>query len=93
MVYDSSKDRYSTPGFGGLAARAQTAVQSDTEDLTAYYDYLYVGVTGDISCIPIRNDSDTPVVFTNVAVGWFPVRVRRILETGTTATGLIGLRD
>lgn len=94
MAYDSKKDRYSTPASaGGPGARAEVAVQSDTTDLTNYYDFLYVGVTGNISCIPVRNSDDTPVVYNNVPVGWFPVRVRRILTTGTTADELIGHRD
>lgn len=93
MAYETSKDRYSTPGFPGLGSRAEVISPNDDNDLDNYFDYIYVGVSGNIACVPIRNSSNDPVVFENVPVGFFPVRVRKVLATNTTADSLIGIRD
>lgn len=63
---------------------------SDTVDLTRVAKALYVGGAGSIALI--AEDSDTTVTFSNVPSGYIlPVRVRRILVTGTTATNILGL--
>ena len=49
---------------------------------------LYVGVTGDIAVVMANGDA---ITFTNVAVGIFPVSVKQVKSTNTTAAGLIAL--
>jgi hypothetical protein len=49
---------------------------------------LYVGVTGDVRVTTVGGDD---VTFTNVPVGFFPVSVKRVWSTGTTASGIRGV--
>lgn len=65
-------------------------VLSDTVDITRVAKALYVGGAGNIALI--AEDSNTTVTFSNVPSGFIlPIRVRRILVTGTTATNILGL--
>jgi hypothetical protein len=49
---------------------------------------LYVGVSGDVA---IRNMEGDAITMENVAAGvWHAVNFRRVLSTGTDATGIIG---
>lgn len=50
---------------------------------------LYIGVTGDVAVV--TQDRTTSVVFKAVPVGILPVRVSKVLSTGTTATDIVGL--
>lgn len=45
-------------------------------------NYLYVGVTGNITCLC----NGISQLFSNLAVGYHPIRTTRVLATGTTAT-------
>jgi hypothetical protein len=66
------------------------AVLSDTVDFDRIAKALYVGAGGNITLL--AEDSDTAVTFSAVPSGYIlPVRVRRILVTGTTASNIIGL--
>jgi uncharacterized protein YdeI (BOF family) len=47
---------------------------------------LYIGVSGDISVVTSGKDA---VIYKNVAVGFMPVHVARVLNTDTTATDII----
>lgn len=50
---------------------------------------LYVGTTGNLTIqMP---DETTAVLFSNVAVGIFPVQAEKILATGTTASNIVAL--
>lgn len=106
--YDPTKDTYISDlsGASGKPARRFLAVTpSDTKDVTnatgdnapCYAKALYVGVTGDLAVVSARDTVGTPagtaVTFKNVPVGWFPVQVRRVMSTGTTASQIIGLYD
>jgi hypothetical protein len=65
---------------------------SDTVDLAHESNYLQVGGAGIVMVIPAgdRSASPTPVpVYALVAGGWHPVRVRRVMATGTTATLIV----
>lgn len=94
MPYNALLDRYPTQSDnGGAAARSDVIVPSDTTDFSVYYTSLYVGVSGDITCVPIRNASDTGILYKNVAIGFFPIAVRRVYVSGTTATNMVGNRD
>jgi hypothetical protein len=47
---------------------------------------LYVGGSGDVSVVTTGKDA---VIYKNVAVGFMPVHVAKVLKTGTTATNII----
>lgn len=72
-----------------IATNGAAVTPSDTTDLTTP-GTLYIGVSGDVSVIHMdeTNDSNT-VLYKNVPVGFFPVGVRRVRVTGTTATNMI----
>lgn len=59
----------------------------DNNDLTSLPKAIFVGVAGDIV---VHNKAGTSVTLT-VAAGYHPIRPHRVLSTGTTATGIIGL--
>lgn len=55
---------------------------------TIYADALYVGVAGDVTCI----DKDgTSATYTCVAGTIIPTVVSKVMATGTTASGIVGL--
>ena len=47
---------------------------------------LYIGVTGNVAVELANGDT---VTFSNVPVGFFPVRGVKVLLTGTTAAGIV----
>lgn len=62
---------------------------NDGADLSEYYRALYIGVGGDLTC---QMNDDTQVTFVAVPAGSvLPVRVKRVLATGTTADSIVGL--
>ena len=71
------------------SARSGSAVTP--HDVNAnVFDALWVGVTGDVA-VQLADDSGS-VTFTNVPVGWLPVNTSLVLSTGTTATGIVGIK-
>jgi len=90
MPYDESKDPFRTIGDAVLANGSKGAeVEPDDEnDLTRYVKAVVLLSAGTLSYIPIDNADDAPISYTDdLPVGWVsPHRVRRVLETGTTAT-------
>lgn len=50
---------------------------------------IYVGGVGDIAVT--MADGQTPVVFSAVPVGIFPIQITQLLSTNTTATNVIAL--
>lgn len=59
---------------------------------------LYVGTTGDLVVLPwLHADTNTTttgvaggaVVYKNVPVGFFPIAVKKVFSTGTTASNLV----
>lgn len=92
MPYDQARDVWSaTEKLSDQSDRVVAVVPSDSTDFTAYPKALYVGVAGDVKCIPVHNADAAPVVFTAHPVGYMAVRVRRVYATGTTATNLLVL--
>lgn len=105
-AYDVNKDRWAvTPHASpNMPARRGIAVTpSDTLDVTdasgdnapCYAASLYVGVSGNLAIVHAGDNGNsgagTVVTYLNVPVGWFPVQVRRVMNTNTTATSIIGL--
>jgi hypothetical protein len=63
---------------------------NDSVDLAAFIRGIYVGGTGDVALI--CEDNTAAVTFVGVPTGTIlPVRAKRVLSTGTTATNLVGL--
>lgn len=72
------------------ADAAETVTPSDTVDLVDVTRAIYVGGAGALRVV--MRDGQT-VTFANMQAGvCYPLRVQRVLATGTTATNLIGLR-
>lgn len=61
---------------------------SDTVNLSAITTALYIGVAGDAQVTMLDG---TVVHFSNLAVGWHPIRVSRVWATNTTATNIVGV--
>jgi len=62
---------------------------NDSNDLGYPVRAIYVGGAGNAQ-VTLAGDSN-PVTFTNLAVGWHPMRVRRVWATLTTATNILAL--
>ncbi|MEL6323013.1 MAG: hypothetical protein AAFU82_04105 [Pseudomonadota bacterium] len=62
---------------------------NDDADLTSLPKGIYIGGTGDLAVI--MPDGSTGVFVQMLGGGTYPIRPARILQTGTTATGIVGL--
>lgn len=72
----------SDPAYGAYAITPSDSASNRARS-------LYIGVSGNVAVeTPGRSSS---VVFTAVPVGVLPVRVVKVLSTGTTATNILGL--
>lgn len=73
----------------GPAARAAAVVPDDATDLATPSRAIYVGAAGHIAVIMLSGDQ---VTFSNAPAGLvLPIRVSRVLATGTTAGSLISI--
>ncbi len=96
-TYDSSKDPYAQRSVSvDSQGRSAVAVSpSNTVDISvggAYAKALYIGVAGNITVLPVNATDDTAVVlFSNHPVGYMPMQVRRVMATGTSASGIVAL--
>lgn len=72
------------------AASAETITPSDAQDLAFVTRALYVGQGGDLA-VELKS-GDTAVLRNMQASVIYPLRVVRVLATGTTATDIVGLR-
>ena len=81
----------------GFPLYAKAITPHATNPLTDYNgrnadQYVYVGVAGDVAVVPSGNTDAQPVTFTGLTAGSFvPVKCRKVLVAGTTATSLIGI--
>jgi hypothetical protein len=72
------------------AVRLRAVTPSDTVPLVYVAKALYVGTGGNVA-IMASEDADA-VTLTNVQSGTIvPVRARRVMATGTTASGIVAL--
>ena len=73
------------------AATAEEITPNDSADITnGFTKGVWVGGTGDLRVIMINDTA--AVTFTNVQGGsLLPIRVKRVLATGTTATGIVAV--
>lgn len=76
--------------LSGPAPSASPVTPSDTVPLDRAIRAIYVGGSGHLRVRMVAGDE---VTFQNVqAGGVYPFRLSQVMATGTTATGLIGLR-
>lgn len=71
----------------GPIQHATSVVASDTTDLPHVTRALYLGGAGDVA---VQMKDGTVVTFIGMGAGWHPVRVARVLATGTTASDILG---
>jgi len=78
-----------TAGLTSPARNAAAITPSDTADLASATRALYVGQSGNVRLVTVAGQT---VTFNNMLPGVvYPLRVARVLATGTTATGLVAL--
>jgi hypothetical protein len=82
-IHGRSKDTITA--FPDMAV-AITPHDTDTLSLPVT---IYAGTSGNVACYPMNSAS--PVTVAVQAGGFVPFRTMRVLSTGTTATGLIGV--
>ena len=71
------------------AGHAPLITPNDTTDLPYITRAIYVGGTGDVKLTTVGGET---VTFASVPAGTvLPIRVARVLATGTTATAILGL--
>lgn len=70
------------------AEYAEAVIPNDAADLPQLARALYVGVGGDVA---IQTSNGTNVTFVGFSGGFFPVRVKKLMQTNTTATNIIAL--
>lgn len=74
------------------ARHAASVSPSDTVDLAVASKCLYVGGAGDLAMIMVDDADSQSVTLKAVPVGTvLNVQVRRVLNTGTTATNIVVL--
>lgn len=91
--YDPARDQ-NVPTSTEVMSQARGAVEvtpDDDNDLEIYAKALYIGSAGSVAVIPVNNDDDQVVIFENHPVGYMPVQVRRVMDTDTTASGIVAL--
>lgn len=74
-------------GLTSPASRAAAVTPNDAADLVVHARSLWVGGFGNVAVVTVGGDT---VTFTGVS-GLLPVRVKRVLATGTTATGIVAV--
>lgn len=72
-------------------AEAQAIAPNDGADLPRYVRALVVAVAGTVSFVPLRQVDETAVTVQLAAGVPLAVQVRKVMATGTTATGIVGL--
>lgn len=94
MPYDPARDPFATTsGSPSSPARKLLAVvPSDTLDL-ARYGCLKVGGAGTVVMVAVDDADGASQSWTAQAGEVIPVIVRRVMATGTTATGLLVLTN
>lgn len=65
---------------------AYTPTASDSTDLPRVGRALYVGGTG---AVKVTMEDGTTPTFAAMPVGLYPLRIKRVWTTGTTATNLL----
>jgi hypothetical protein len=94
MPVDLTKERYPIPREAGSPARKAFAITpSDVAELSTWATFLYIGTAGDLTVTPVGNSADTGILYADCPAGWVPVQVRKVWDTGTDATDIVGHSD
>jgi hypothetical protein len=75
-----------TPGLESPASHLLAVTPSDSEDLEIASRGINVAASGTVRVTTIHDDTETVFIAAGSA---FPLRVKRIWATGTTATGIV----
>ena len=79
------------PGINGVANNAVAITPNDSTDLSVTTNRLYVGGAGAL-VVRLIGDPSTNVTFAAVPAGTtLPIRVVRVLSSGTAASSIVGL--
>lgn len=70
------------------AANAVAITPSDTANIGSASRALYVGTSGNLTVIMLGGQT---VLFSAINAGWHPLRVTRVMSTGTTATNIVAI--
>lgn len=77
------------PGLDAPAKDGYALTPADSQDIgKGVCRSLYIGVSGDVA---VDFEGSLNVLFKSVPVGILPIRVIRVLKTGTTATNIVAL--
>ncbi|MEM7685933.1 MAG: hypothetical protein ACFB03_09465 [Paracoccaceae bacterium] len=82
-IFEDRSSGLESPGYDAISV-----TPSDSNDLTFTSRALYVGVSGDLRVLTAGGST---VTFTNVAEGLLPMRVSRVLSSGTTAADIVAI--
>lgn len=77
-----------TSGLESPATRLEAVMPNDSEDLASVSRALNVATSGSVRVTTLGDSTETLHIIAGIA---FPVRVRRVWATGTTATGIVAL--
>lgn len=77
-----------TPGLESPATRLVEIIPNDANDLPFVTRAVAVETPGHLQVVTADGDSGRIFVVAGVP---FPIRIRQILDTGTTASGIVGL--
>jgi hypothetical protein len=61
---------------------------SDSVDLANITTAVYIGTSGDLHVTMMNNEV---VTFTALPIGFYPIRVRRVWSTSTTASNIVAV--
>lgn len=83
-------DSFSDRGVGTSdpASNGAAVTPHDDNELSQVTRALYVGTTGDVA-VTMKGGGN--VTYPNVPVGWMPIRVTKVLSTGTTASDIVAV--
>ncbi len=84
-------DKHS-PGLTSPAGNGQPVAPSDSAMLPTHSRALFVGTSGHLAVELVGNAEGEVLVLQNVQAGMiYPLRVRKVRATGTTAGGILSL--
>ncbi|MGB0661714.1 MAG: spike base protein, RCAP_Rcc01079 family [Mangrovicoccus sp.] len=79
-------------GLTSPAKNAEAVTPNDSADLSFTSRAIYIGSAGDLSVEMADDPQGQSITLTGVLAGVvYPLRVRRVRQTGTTATGIVSL--
>jgi len=76
-----------TPNTQSPVSHALAITPNDGVDLAYVSRAIFLGTGGDLTVLMADG---SPASFVNMAPGWHPIRVGRVMATGTTADHIVG---